>query len=391
MWRYRIPYLAVICAAATAYVLADRSEALFFLVILILLPLLSALLEHFALKSLSLSCRLKGSCRLGQKMGIRFRVKRKHALPLGAICMDVLFDNRLFREKQKVELVLCSGESRDMTFYYRYSGDNCGRVRVTAGDIACYDVLGLFCWKKKIDLEEDFVIYPPELSLHMELSRRPETKNVGELYDPYKKGQDVNEVSNLREYAPGDALHSIHWKLSSKMDKLIVREFGYPSNYNTVILYEVMKESSAGPIHNQCNNAVLALTVNVSYGLMERNVKHNVGRVFEGKVQTVPVQSVSAHELMEAGLLAMPMAEQGNLAGTVDIFLTENSKNEYTKVIYITPVYEEGALKPLVQAVDLTVIHVLRGKNVGYTASADYTIIPVDADTYQEHLHSMVI
>lgn len=31
-------------------------------------------------------------------------------------------------------------------------------------------------------------------------------------------------------------LGSIHWKLSSKLDNLIVREFAYPANYSVLIL-----------------------------------------------------------------------------------------------------------------------------------------------------------
>ena len=39
-----------------------------------------------------------------------------------------------------------------------------------------------------------------------------------------KYGGGFSEEHDLREYRPGDTVNSIHWKLSSKTDKVIVRE-----------------------------------------------------------------------------------------------------------------------------------------------------------------------
>ena len=41
-------------------------------------------------------------------------------------------------------------------------------------------------------------------------------------------GGGFSEIHDLREYRPGDSLHEIHWKLSAKTDKLIVREAEEP-------------------------------------------------------------------------------------------------------------------------------------------------------------------
>ena len=57
--------------------------------------------------------------------------------------------------------------------------------------------------------EKEVRVYPPELHLNTELSRRPETKSFGELYDQYKKGQDVSEVADLRDYIDGDSMSAI--------------------------------------------------------------------------------------------------------------------------------------------------------------------------------------
>lgn len=45
---------------------------------------------------------------------------------------------------------------------------------------------------------------------------------------PDRRGSDLTEPFRLREYAPGDSLRQIHWKLSSKLDRLVIREPGMP-------------------------------------------------------------------------------------------------------------------------------------------------------------------
>ena len=39
-----------------------------------------------------------------------------------------------------------------------------------------------------------------------------------------RKGNDPSEIFDIREYVPGDDIRSIHWKLSSKTDTLILKE-----------------------------------------------------------------------------------------------------------------------------------------------------------------------
>ena len=224
----------------------------------------------------------------------------------------------------------------------------------------------------------------------MELLKRPETKNFGELYNQ-KKGQDISEVSGLREYVPGDSMNSIHWKLSGKLDELIVREFGQPSNYNTLILYEMMKRNQEEEIPNSCNNAVLALTVSLSMSMLELNLEHNVGRVMNKDIQIVPVNSMDTYEQMQMNLLCKPIVEEVNSVDTVYSFLRGNLRNEYTKMIYITPCYEESTARQLSRELDLTVLQIVRGRQMDYTASAGYAVISIDVDTYQETMNSVTI
>lgn len=47
---------------------------------------------------------------------------------------------------------------------------------------------------------------------------------LSETEESKEKGNDFAEVSDIREYMPGDRIRDIHWKLSAKKDILMVKE-----------------------------------------------------------------------------------------------------------------------------------------------------------------------
>ena len=57
-------------------------------------------------------------------------------------------------------------------------------------------------------------------------------------YTDWKKGDDPSQVFEVREYADGDDIRKIHWGLSSKYSKLMVKEFSLPISDSCVIVIE---------------------------------------------------------------------------------------------------------------------------------------------------------
>lgn len=51
------------------------------------------------------------------------------------------------------------------------------------------------------------------------------------------------EVSEIREYRPGDRMHNIHWKLSAKRDEIMVYEFISEQNIMPVIYLAPVKDT----------------------------------------------------------------------------------------------------------------------------------------------------
>lgn len=98
---------------------------------------------------------------------------------------------------------------------------HCGLLELRVKKLRVYDYLGLFA----------FPLPKPDPA---QILVEPDPIDPGPLYVPDGWGvrpapgstlrRSLGEDYDLREYRPGDPLRSVHWKLSSKWDDLIVRE-----------------------------------------------------------------------------------------------------------------------------------------------------------------------
>ena len=381
----------VVLAALICWLISDSGTALAFPICLVLFPLVSGLLQQLALRGAHLEYRLTGSRSTGDQAELEITLTRESRLPMGTVQVRIEAENILFQETKVWLLALQPAEKKVMVFREPILMENCGSVLFRVTECRSYDLLGLFCKRIVRNNAWETLVWPGSVDLTARLMRKPETQNFGEFYDPYKKGQDVSEVAGLRDYMPGDSLGSIHWKLSGKLDGLVVREFGYPSNYTTVILYDLMKKADGTEISDPVNNMVLSLTDALSRSLLELGLGHNVGCVDDGTFRSAAVESVSDEEQMLRAILSSPIPEEKGRGDSIYYFLRSRKGNEFTKVVYITPEYEEQAARQLAGELDLTILHVTEGTAGDNAYAPGYSVIPVDVTEYQSKPHYIAI
>ena len=98
--------------------------------------------------------------------------------------------------------------------------DHCGGIMATVEKAKICDYLGLFSFRARTQEPKRILIRPdpvpiralPELESYLARSWRP------------KFGGGFAENHELRLYRPGDSLNQVHWKLTAKTGKLILRE-----------------------------------------------------------------------------------------------------------------------------------------------------------------------
>ncbi|MCB6367622.1 DUF58 domain-containing protein, partial [Intestinibacillus massiliensis] len=144
-------------------------------------------------------------------------------LPVARLGFQVQLENQMSGSQKTRKVSTTVGGKKQASARLAIKDSKVGTVIISTKEICIYDAFGLFTLKKTDLPDQATMIYPHmwEAAVHME--KAIETTGDGRRYSTDKPGQDVSEVFALREYAPGDEVRKIHWKLSSKIDKMMVR------------------------------------------------------------------------------------------------------------------------------------------------------------------------
>ncbi|MCL2170318.1 MAG: DUF58 domain-containing protein, partial [Defluviitaleaceae bacterium] len=152
--------------------------------------------------------------------------------------------------------------------------EHCGAIRVTMLEPRITDIFGLVSFKVSSAPVETILVMPKLIDVEFEPKISPFTPMESDEYSQSHPGHDPTETFAIREYAPGDPLKSIHWKLSNKTDTLLVRELGLPVTQNILVLVETALEKPSNP---ELINTMGRKAYAICRSLLEKDTPHNIG------------------------------------------------------------------------------------------------------------------
>ena len=98
-----------------------------------------------------------------------------------------------------------------------------GRVEIAVKEFVIWDWLGIFRMKNAVP-DAAWVIVSPSMERADDEELSACVEDFPNENETKKRGTDVNPDYEIREYVPGDELKNIHWKLSAKTGRTMVRE-----------------------------------------------------------------------------------------------------------------------------------------------------------------------
>lgn len=209
---------------------------LYLSVILPVISLLHLVVIYVQLKvSQQLNGRIftKGSC-----AKYRLHLENPSFLYIPYITVNMFIEGQVICKKMKSMRLSLPPFSNlsfdyDMPLYYR------GLYDIGVSSIELSDLLGLFT----------FTIYPIERKSILVRPRIVEIHSLGDPVSRITEGSRTrehietgnDELVNIRDYAYGDSYRKIHWKLSYKLNKYMVRETRNEQNKDSMFILDLNK------------------------------------------------------------------------------------------------------------------------------------------------------
>lgn len=287
----RIVYLASLIGCLVFYYFYREWLSWLFLMALVALPWLSLLLTLPVLLTVRAELEVAGAVTVGQECRASVRLHSHFPTPA-------------FRYKFRVTNAI-TGEKKTLKPGQPLPTAVCGRLNVASVPVGVYDYLGLFCLPLGKKPHATVYVWPDmvPLSYEPDFARRPPKR-----WKP-KPGGGFAENHEMRLYRPGDNLQQIHWKLTAKTGKLILREPMVPIHQSLRLTLDL--SGTAEEI-----NRKLGRLLWLSRLLREKGIPFHISALTGDGILTWEAESENSLNTAMAELLSAPAAQSGTLKGS---------------------------------------------------------------------------
>ena len=244
MRRNLIVWILLIISAIILYIFSNGSVTLALLVALIAaLPASYALLRMAAGKvELSLT---DGGLADDHRIFV-LSLKNKGAMPVASVETEAVCTNLRTGETDSFTIKRSLGPRKTVVVPLEILPTHAGRYELTLSKPVMRDPLGI--WKKTIDFDGNvgLTIMPELFEMNITpagVSAMPES----DAESARTRGAVSGDMIDIKEYVPGDPVRNIHWKLSEKLDKPLVRVLGTPVSDQYLIILDNPADIASDP------------------------------------------------------------------------------------------------------------------------------------------------
>lgn len=388
MNKNRIGYIVLMACLAVLVLLFSNQFLLFVLIQMVVLAVIMGVLSHLDAANMLVELQLVSGTQEGKDLKVK--VKMYSRFPLYAtrsIMMGVDIENTMFCSTERKYYFIClSGKSREVEL--TIPAQHCGEVKMQCAEIMLQDLLNLFRWKIRPFETVQTIVYPRTVNVHVEMSRATIGAPRAEGRMQNRKGNDPSEMFDIREYVPGDDIRSVHWKLSSKTENLILREASDPSYYNMVLLPDLgrkMKNAKIEADEELQEIPVEEINTAVAFGTAIGEQLLRLGCAFcmavPGKngLQICKVRDRRDLQRMLIQWLASPIPEYSGQA--LQYFMTEHLEEYFTRLLILSAGVYQQNLNTLSGQIGTTVVSARADLDMlvsSVNGSCDMINIPVD-------------
>ncbi len=185
---------------------------------------------------------------------------------------------------------------------YRLTGRRRGFHAVGPLTLTVGDVFGQAQRTFQVSTRQYLIVYPEVLPL--ERLGLPTLSLFGDLRSRRKILGDPARLAGVRDYAPGDPLHDIHWRATASTGALQVKQFQPSTTVQTTIFLDMARGGYTLPDVLAATD--LAVTVAASLASNLVGQRQQVGLITNGQVALPPTEGLSEADL--ALLVADPAA-----------------------------------------------------------------------------------
>lgn len=374
----RILYvLAIVFSVSTfvwtgSYLALAVGAAMFLLAILMLVGVLLT-------KALNrVNMHIPTSFAVGDDAFITMTLERGLHVSTALMVFELSFASSTFESTRNVRASVALNSQWRKRVQVPLENDRYGRLDIAVERCWCEDPLGLFHMSLPWERKANCIVHPAQIGLITNVTHVPLSRSFGDTYDDTRSGSDVDEIFDVREFQAGDHLASVHWKLSTRFDTMMSREFSRPVDFEMIVIsLPSLADETGAPVETSILNGIASIAGAVSADFVQQGLAHNFAIPVNNVLENALIDGFDSLQVTSELILDAPISK--TYADAVACLTSSEIASRFTKCILITPVYDDALWSQFITDLDLSVILVVSGSGAN-EVEGDYTLVVVDTE-----------
>ena len=248
-------YIILFIASIFFYILYVGSFSFYLFAFLLVMPIILFVMLKKMSKKISVGfVNTQKTAGRSSKIPVVLRLQNRSKLPVANMIIEIEYYNTLDGDKNtmKINTPLYPDDVQYLTLHV--SAKHYGTVRMNIKRCRIVDMLKLFKIRVSTDAasklfgESTFTIVPDYIPIENNIANYAEMGLETDDYSKTSKGDDPSEIFDIHEYHDGDKINRIHWKLTAKQDKTMVKDYSLPIS-NSIVLMADLHLDKIGRAH----------------------------------------------------------------------------------------------------------------------------------------------
>ncbi|MDQ2085995.1 DUF58 domain-containing protein [Herbivorax sp. ANBcel31] len=265
---------------------------------------------------------------------------------------NIVFDKELQKESFSL------GPFAKKTFQFKARPRYRGEHEIGIKSIEFEDFLGIFRLTHKPNSSKIIKVYPRIIELSgvkLKSILLSESHSI-----PNNLFENSNTISDIRKYMYGDSIKRVHWKLSSKMNELMVKKFDSTSRTNSVLILDLMKMEYPPEQNLLVEDTLIECVVSFVYYLLGNWANVNL-LYYKDEYTEVKAQNSLQFQGIYDILAKIKFNQDVEIKDILSMHVQNNSLKK-SNILLFTPSLNSDLLDELYKAklsgFDVTLIHV---------------------------------
>lgn len=342
-------YFFLVIISLFFYILYEPAFSFYLFAFLLLMPVVLFVLTLYTARHLKISfVNDKNTAGRSLKVPLGIRIENSCRFPAANLVIELEYYNTVDRKKSrlKINTPVYPNEVHELTL--NVSGEHYGVFKMKIKRCKIYDILKLSRFRVIKGYDDDgfeecsMIIVPDHIPIENNIACYTDMGLETDEYSKHSKGDDPSEIFDIHEYIDGDKISRIHWKLSAKQNKTMVKDYSMPITNSIMIMLDLNFNKNDEGFADLYDTVIESATA-ISYYLVMNETPHRV-IWYDARTSRLINMNVSDDETY--GLLVNNLL-QARLYNEYDLglmhYVSEDKKYKCGHLMYLTTRYSENA------------------------------------------------